>query len=35
MELHLLTEVLLPDGWGHATLNHGFGVGIGVLYDES
>ncbi|CAE7040241.1 unnamed protein product [Symbiodinium natans] len=25
--------VLLPDGWGHATLNHGFGVGIGVLYD--
>eukprot|EP00439_Symbiodinium_sp_Y106_P086230 s534_g32.t1 len=25
--------VLLPDGWGHATLNHGFGAGIGVLYD--
>lgn len=27
--------VLVPDGWGHATLNHGFGLGIGVLYDET
>lgn len=26
--------ILVPDGWGHSTMSHGFAMGLGILYKD-
>jgi len=26
--------LLVPDGWGHSTVSHGFSLGVGILYSD-